>query len=77
MADLSEQEIERIRAEIDDLVERLSDVLDGETHGIVLSAFGHIIGTSATDWMDLVRRCTAVTEMGAIVFHERNAPTEH
>lgn len=77
MVDLTDEQVERIREQIDDLIERVSDVLEGEQHGIILSVFGHLIGTQANDWVDLVRRCNAISEMAAITFLGENAPTEH
>ena len=64
-------------AAIDALVDELLEVLDGKKQGDALSAFGRIIGCSASNWVDLVQRCNAVTEMSALVYHELNGPTEH
>jgi coproporphyrinogen III oxidase-like Fe-S oxidoreductase len=77
MTKMTEEEITKLTEEIDAVVDEIMEVLTGHSQGVGISAFGRIIGTTATNWVDLVRRCNAIAEMGAVTFYEDNGPTEH
>lgn len=75
--ELTDEQMEQIGAQVDSLIERISEVIHGENHGVVLSAFGRIVGMTATNVVDLVQRSNAVGEQAAMTYYEINAPTEH
>lgn len=77
MTELTEDQLDKVQAEVDELVKELLEVLEGHNHGVILSAFGQVVGMTATHWVDLMQRTNAIGEMAAITYYENNAPTEH